>query len=179
MRDLVQAHGPQAHGALLLLLAVPCLLPVPGAGTALGGGIAWLAFMMWRGHGTPDLPPRVAELELSQRWARRVMAGLAWVYALAGRHARERFSPMAGPRWQGVIALTVGLMAAIIVLPIPFGNLLPALAVMLIGIGLVFRDGVVISLGLLGACLTCGVTAGLVWMAWGWGTEWLPGQLGL
>lgn len=35
-------------------------------------------------------------------------------------------------------------MAVIVVLPIPFGNLLPALAMTLIGLGLVFRDGVAV-----------------------------------
>ena len=40
MRALAQAHGPEAHGTLLLLLAMPCLLPVPGVGTVLGMGMA-------------------------------------------------------------------------------------------------------------------------------------------
>jgi hypothetical protein len=38
-------------------------------------------------------------------------------------------------------------MAFIVVMPIPFGNVLPALALMLIGLGLVFRDGVAVVLG--------------------------------
>lgn len=40
-------------------------------------------------------------------------------------------------------------MAAIIVMPIPFGNLLPAVALVFIGLGLLFRDGVAVILGLL------------------------------
>jgi tellurite resistance protein TerC len=64
MRAMAQAHGPEAHGTLLLLLAMPCLLPVPGVGTVLGLGMAALAVAMWRGHCTPCLPQRVAELEL-------------------------------------------------------------------------------------------------------------------
>lgn len=43
MRAMAQAHGPEAHGTLLLLLAMPCLLPVPGVGTVLGLGMAALA----------------------------------------------------------------------------------------------------------------------------------------
>lgn len=37
----MQASGPEVHGTLLLLLATPCLLPVPGAGTALGPGLVF------------------------------------------------------------------------------------------------------------------------------------------
>ena len=58
-------------------------------------------------------------------------------------------------------------------LPIPFGNLLPALAMMLIGLGLVFRDGVAVVLGLITAVLALFVTAGLVLMAWVYGSEWI------
>ena len=49
MRAMAQAPGPEAHGTLLLLLAMPCLLPVPGVGTVLGLGMAALAAAIWRG----------------------------------------------------------------------------------------------------------------------------------
>ena len=68
-------------------------------------------------------------------------------------------------------------MALIVVMPIPFGNVLPALALMLIGLGLVFRDGVAVVLGLAMAALAMCVTAGVMLMAWVWGSEWLLGLL--
>ena len=176
MRAMAQAHGPDAHGTLLLLLAMPCLLPVPGVGTLLGLGMAALAVAMWRGRAAPCLPQRVAELELPRHWARRVLEGLASAYALAGRHARTRLSHLAGPTWRSAVAVAVGLMAIIVVLPIPFGNLLPALALMLLGLGLVFRDGVAVVAGLAGAALALSVTAGLMAMTWIWGSEWILGQ---
>jgi TerC family integral membrane protein len=141
MRAMAQAHGPEAHGTLLLLLAMPCLLPVPGVGTVLGLGMAALAVAMWRGHCTPCLPQRVAELELPRHWAQRVLVGLASAYALAGRHARARLSHLATSGRRVGDGARRGLMAAIVVMPIPFGNLLPAVALVFIGLGLVFRDG--------------------------------------
>lgn len=89
MRAMAQAHGPEAHGTLLLL-AMPCLLPVTGVGTVLGLGMAALAVAMWRGHCAPCLPHRVAEPELPRHWTQRVLVGLASAYTLAGRHARAR-----------------------------------------------------------------------------------------
>ncbi len=175
MRALAQAHGPEAHGTLLLLLAMPCLLPVPGVGTVLGLGMAALAVAMWRGHCAPCLPPRVAELELPHHWARRVLVGLASAYALAGRHARARLSHLATSGRGSATALAVGLMATIVVMPIPFGNLLPALALVFIGLGLVFRDGVAVILGLLMSGVALVATTGLLLMAWVWGSEWIVG----
>ena len=66
-------------------------------------------------------------------------------------------------------------MAVIVVLPIPFGNVLPALAMMLIGLGLVFRDGVAMILGLLMSGVAVVATTGLLLMAWVWGREWILG----
>ena len=175
MRAMAQAHGPEAHGTLLLLLAMPCLLPVPGVGTVLGLGMAALAVTMWRGHCVPCLPQRVAELELPRHWAQRVLVGLASAYVLAGRHARARLSHLASAGRRSTIALAVGLMATIVVMPIPFGNLLPALALVFIGLGLVFRDGVAVVVGLLMSGVAVVATTGLLLMAWGWGSEWILG----
>ena len=173
MRDMAHAHGPEAYGTLLLLLAMPCLLPVPGVGTVLGMGIAALAVAMWRGHCAPCLPQRVAELELPRHWAQRVLVGLASAYAVAGRHARARLSHLASVGRGSATAIAVGLMAAIVVVPIPFGNVLPALALMFIGLGLVFRDGVAVVLGLVVSGVALVATTGLVLTAWAWGSEWL------
>ncbi|MBC7942094.1 MAG: exopolysaccharide biosynthesis protein [Chitinophagaceae bacterium] len=173
MQTMAQAHGPEAHGTLLLLMAAPCLLPVPGVGTVLGLGMAALAAAMWRGHSSVCLPRRVAELELSRHWARRVLGLLASAYAMAGRYSRARLSHLASAGRRSWTAAAVGLMAVIVVLPIPFGNVLPALAIMLIGLGLVFRDGAAVLLGLTTAGAALFVTAGLVLMAWVWGSEWL------
>lgn len=172
LRSLAQAHGPAAHGGLLLLLAAPCLLPVPGVGTVLGVGMTALAATMWRGDAAHGLPARVAEVEMSRPWAQRVLRLLASTYAMAGRFARERLSHLASAGQRSWIAATVALMAIIIVLPIPLGNVLPALAMMLIGLGLVFRDGVAIVLGFATAGLALVFTAGLISAVWIVGGDW-------
>ncbi|WP_428418393.1 exopolysaccharide biosynthesis protein [Methylibium sp.] len=179
MQTLAHAHGPAAHGTWLLLMAVPCLLPVPGVGTVLGLGMVALAVAMWRGQSAACLPRRVAELELSSHWAQRVLGMLASAsaYAVAGRFAKARLSHLASAEGRSWTAAAIGLMALIVVMPIPFGNVLPALALMLIGLGLVFRDGVAVVLGLAMAALAMCITAGVMLMAWVWGREWLLGLL--
>jgi len=47
----------------------------------------------------------------------------------------------------------VGLIVALVVMPIPSGKVLPALALTLIGLGLVCRDGAAVVLGLVMAGL--------------------------
>ena len=67
------------------------------------------------------------------------------------------------------------MMAIVVVLPIPFGNLPPALALKLIGLGPVFRDVVAVAIGIVGAGLTLCMSAGLMMMAWVLGSEWILG----
>lgn len=55
-------------------------------------------------------------------------------------------------------------------MPIPFGSLLPALALMLVGLGLVFRDGVAVVLGLLSAMAPV-ATIGLLLATGAWGSD--------
>jgi hypothetical protein len=68
-------------------------------------------------------------------------------------------------------------MGALIFLPIPLGNVLPALALVLLGLGLAFRDGlaVLLATALAGAAVV--YTAALGMVAWAWGLaplmQWL------
>ena len=96
LQSLAQAHWPATNGSLLLLLmAAPCRLPVPGVGTVFGVGLAALAIAMWRGQAEEHLPGRVARLELPRHWAQRVLVLLAATYAVAGHLARARLTDLA------------------------------------------------------------------------------------
>ncbi|MBL8351178.1 MAG: exopolysaccharide biosynthesis protein [Burkholderiaceae bacterium] len=169
LSTLADLHGPATQGTLLVLLAAPCMLPMPGVGSVLGLGLALMALAMWRGHGAAGLSQRVARFELSAAWARRVLELLARFYDLAGRMSRSRLGGLAESRPRSWIAAKTGLMAVLIILPIPFGNVLPALALMLLGLGLAFRDGVAVLLSTALAGTAVLYTAGLGVAAWVWG----------
>jgi len=176
---LADLHGPAAQGTLLVLLAAPCVLPVPGIGNVMGLGLMLLALAMWRGCDAAQLPARVADVELPAVWARRVLGLLARFYALAGRWSRQRLQPLAGEapqRWQ---AAKVGLMGGLIFLPIPLGNVLPALALVLLGLGFAFRDGLAVLLAAAAGTVAVAYTAALGAAVWAWGLaplqQWLGG----
>lgn len=177
LAHLADLHGSAAQGTLLVLLAAPCLLPVPGVGSVLGLGLALLAVAMWRGQDLQHLPGRVAALELPGHWARRVLALLARFYALAGRLARQRLGHLARPRPRSWPAAGAALMALLIVLPIPFGNVLPALALMLLGLGQVFDDGLAVLLSAATAAAALAYTGALALALWLWGLEPLVQRL--
>jgi hypothetical protein len=72
MHAMAHARGPEAQGTLLLLTAMPCLLPVRGVGPLLGLGTAAPAVAMCRGYCAPCFPQQVVELELPRDRAQRV-----------------------------------------------------------------------------------------------------------
>lgn len=178
LRDISAAHGAAAQGTLLVMLAAPCMLPVSGVGSVLGCGLAMIGAALWRGEVTEHLPARVAGLEMPLPWARRVLRLMAAIYGLAARFLRPRLSRFSATDGRPWIAVNVCLMAVLIVLPIPFGNLLPALALILLGLGLVFSDGLAVLLSGVAGALALAFTAVLGVLAWYWGTAWISSPLG-
>jgi hypothetical protein len=158
-------------------MAAPCLLPVAGVGTLLGLGLVAVALALWRGHEPVGLPPRVAAMALPRDGAQRVLGLIAHFYAFASRCSRARLTHLVRTgrcRWT---AASVGAMAVLIVLPIPFGNVLPALALTAFGLGMVFRDGAAVLLGAVFSVLALAFTAALGLAAWHWGGEGLTAWL--
>lgn len=168
LAQLAQAHGPALPGSMLVLLSVPCVLPIPGIGNVMGAALAVLALAGWHHGELGDLPGRVARVTLPARWARRVLNLLAWFYAGSGRWCRVRLSGVAEMRPRSWMSPLVGLMGGLIFLPIPLGNVLPALALVLLGLGLAFRDGLAALAGCGVAMLALVYTVALGVGAWAW-----------
>lgn len=168
---LAQAHGPALPGSLLVLVSAPCALPIPGIGNVLGVTMMIMALAMWRGEDWTVLPSRVARLQMSARAARWVLRLLAHVYRLAGRWSRERFCHLTVLERRTWLAPKVALMGVVIFLPLPFGNVLPALAVAVLGVGIAFRDGLAVlsaaGLALASVAYAAAMAAG----AWAWIVE--------
>ncbi len=168
---LAQAHGPALPGSLLVLVSAPCALPIPGIGNVLGVTMIVMALAMWCGRDWAVLPARVARLEISARAAQRVLRLLARIYRLAGRWARERLCHLTVLPRRTWVAPKVALMGVVIFLPLPFGNVLPALAVVVLGVGIVFRDGLAVlsaaGLAMASVAYATAVAAG----AWAWIVE--------
>jgi hypothetical protein len=64
------------------------------------------------------------------------------------------------------LALVMALMGVLIALPIPFGNTLPGLSVIVMGLGLAIGDGLAVLGALILAVLATGTSIALTWAAW-------------
>ena len=169
---MTSRDSPDALGSLLILMAVPCVLPIPGIGNVMGLGMMGLAWAIWRGDPAMGLLSRTRTSPLNAHRRRQIRRGIRWVHQLAAPWCRPRLEGLVrlAPRsWHAASAAAlVSTMGVLIFLPIPLGNVLPAASVTCLGLGLSHRDGVAAlwSAGL--AVLALAYTAVLAAGAWAW-----------
>lgn len=146
--DLVAILGDRAFGALLLILSIPNILPVPGLSTATGLPMLLIGAQIAAGRDRPWLPRRLAALTLERDAFLRVIAKAKPHIDRLERHLRPRLPALTTPTAERLLGVAVMILAGILSLPIVFGNQPPALAIALIALGLIEKDGVFVLSGL-------------------------------
>lgn len=139
--DLLRLHGEGSLPVLVMLLSLFTLIPVGGTGWVVSFFIVALGWYWARGRERVELPPSLGRLTLNERWSLRSLHGLAWLYQRAGRWMRPRWQAWRHERTRGWWGAWIAVMATIIFLPLPFGNVLPSVSLVLLGLGWMFRDG--------------------------------------
>lgn len=147
--DLLRVHGDSSMAVVLIVLAMVTVLPVAGVGTMLSGAIVLWAWAWLRQ--LEHLPgfARIEQLPLPSRVASRSLRWLARLHLLRSRWFKTRCEAVFQPVWRVLWFIWITAMALVIFLPIPFGNVLPALSLLLFGLALMARDGLAMLLSLL------------------------------
>jgi len=144
--DLLELHGDASVAVLLMLMASLTVIPIAGAGTVLSFVLLLLAWAWTRGHDSVNLPARVGALELNETWTRRCLHGLAWLHERSQRWLRPRWQVWSHRTTRPLWGAWIVLMAGVIFLPLPFGNVLPSVSLVLLSLGWMARDGVALLL---------------------------------
>lgn len=146
--ELTQMFGGRAIGALLFVFGLACMLPLPPGGTTiLGLPLLLLAPQLVIGASAPWLPERVKRRTLSTADLRlglpRLIPSLQKIEAVS----RPRLVALFNPVGERLIGLLCTVLALVLILPIPLGNILPALAVTVLSFSLIQRDGLIALVG--------------------------------
>jgi len=158
--DLLAAMQDRAFGALMFIFAVPNVLPTPpGTSAVLGAPLVFLTAQLALGR-SPWLPRVIADRSLGRaEFAALINRIVPWL--IKGEQLLSpRASWMVLPPAEYVIGALCFLMAVILFLPIPLGNILPAFTICLFSLGILERDGVWIVAGLI-------ATVASVVLVWG------------
>ena len=156
--EIVDRFGRRAFGALLFIFSTPNLLPLPpGSSTVLGAPLVLLSPQVALGVHAPWLPRFVDDREISGLDLNRFFGRLLPAVERFEKISRPRLGFLFGGLGDRLLGLVCTLLALILILPIPFGNLLPALTIGVLAFSLVQRDGVFALLGYGLAAASAGV----------------------
>ncbi len=148
--DLVGHLGERAPGFLLLALAMPTVVPSPGipVGVVFGTVLAVVALQMAAGRDRLHLPDWVARRRVPRALVDRMLARAAPVMEWIERRMAPRLPGLTRRGAVRPLGVLTVLMGFLIALPIPFGNTLPGLAVMVVALGLLAHDGLAVAIGI-------------------------------
>lgn len=164
--QLVEELDEAGLGLLLVLLALPSFIPTPGVplGLVFGTAMSLVAGQVMLGRSRLSLPGWLAGRRVSARGIGTAVAWLAPHMRRVERRLRPRLAILTGRATRLLLAPTVLLLGVAILLPIPFGNQLPALAAIVLAFALICRDGLAVLAGLSLAVIALAWNAGVVFL---------------
>lgn len=162
--EIVDHFGARAFGAVLFVFAVPNLLPLPpGSSTVLGLPLLVIAPQLALGARRPWIPKVLGRRTIERSVLAKMAVQTAPLLRKAEALTKPRLAFLFGRPGDVAIGAICTLLAGVLILPIPLGNMLPAAAVSVLSLSLVQRDG---ALALLGYVLAA-ASVSVLWLAGG------------
>lgn len=165
LAELVARLDNQARGVLMILIALPnCLPGIPGTSAVTGLPLVFLTLQMAFNR-PPWLPGFIARRSVSRQWLSDVLArAIPWLRRIE-LLIRPRLSTLTSDTAERLVGALGVVLSLTIMLPIPLGNALPAIALIVFSLGFIGRDGVWILAGLFIAGMSAAVLVLAGWAA--------------
>ncbi|BAF88307.1 MULTISPECIES: exopolysaccharide biosynthesis protein [Azorhizobium] len=166
--DLLDALRNRAFGISFLLFGLPNCIPMPpGIPVICGIILALIGLQMAMGRQELWLPQAISKRTFSRSVLETIVnRSRSWILWFE-RWSRPRMEVFAGPTSRRVVGALVVLLGFVLLLPIPFlGNMPPGIAVCILGLGLVERDGAVILGGFFATAIGTLVAFAMTWAIW-------------
>ncbi len=160
---IIDHFGKRSFGGALFTCALLNLLPLPpGSSTLLGLPLLLIAPQLALGARRPWLPRGLAERTVDPKLlATGCRGAIHWVGKIEAVTTR-RWAFMFGRLGDVLLGAVSTLLAAVLILPIPLGNLLPSMAILVLALSLIQRDGLLAIAGY----LVAGLSAAVLVVSW-------------
>ena len=166
--DLLEALKRRALGALMFIFAIITALPMPpGVSAVVGAPLVFLSAQLMLGMNA-WLPRIITDRSLSRVDFHRVVKAASPWLARAEGIMKPRFEFLARRPAVYFAGLVTFVMSLLVLLPIPGANMAPSIAICIIALGLLERDGIWIVLGALVGIISTVVVAGIYWVLITW-----------
>lgn len=158
--QMLEQFDSRAFGAMLLVFGLLNCLPLPpGSSTILSLPILLLAPQIAWGSDVPWLPRKLLNHPLKRDDLRGLFRRLTPIVRRMELVTRPRLKILFRPVGERLIGVVCTLLALVLVLPIPLGNLAPGATVAVLALALLQRDGLLALLGYLMAAVSVGLLA--------------------
>ncbi|MFZ2620632.1 MAG: exopolysaccharide biosynthesis protein [Alphaproteobacteria bacterium] len=142
LEELRDAFGNRAFGLLLLLTVAACtFIPIPGLGLILGFLPLILGAMLCAGFSRPWLPSAVLKKPIKQKYFHQFLDKAEPHWVKIEKYLHPRWEWVFHPWAERVMGALIILQSIFVILPGPLTNLLPSIAMLLLALALLVRDG--------------------------------------
>lgn len=178
--DLIRAMGDRSFGHALAIFALPVASPLtlPGISAIVAIPLILISGQLLIGLSEPWLPGWIAKRSFKKQDFEKVVLKMLKYFGIVEKVIRPRWgfaTTVVMERFTGLLLL---ILAIVIALPIPFGNMLPAIPIFVIGLGMTERDGLLIFAGSASGFAVLAVMAGAILFLFSQLIQILSGWLG-
>lgn len=169
--EMIHAFGSRGYGVLIILFALPNLLPVyiPGWSPIFGIPLAIVCLQLALGLPEPRLPRILTERSMRREDLQMIVEkSIPWVQRIE-RYVRPRPSWLTGWKADRLVGAYGVFLAILVIVPLPLTNGPPSLACAIMAMGLLEEDsravvaGAVVGVG--ASVLALSIIAGVCWVA--------------
>lgn len=173
--ELIQSLGSRAFGPTILICALPEALPLPIAGVSaiIGAPLIVFSTQLLLGFSSPRIPKWLAKRSFKRKDLEKIVDRILRYLRRIERLIRPRWQFATTPLVERFLGLLFLILAIVIALPIPLGNMLPAIAIVLISLGLIEADGVLVVVGTIFALIVLAIMASAIAALFSWAIAFL------
>jgi hypothetical protein len=147
-QTLVDHMGRKGFGPVLLALGVPMLAPLPpGVPIVFAVPLLIICLQMVVGRETLWLPRWISRKGIEREKLAKLVAKVTPTVAKVEKHLKPRLSFLVEGLGERALGVTCTVVAVILVLPVPFANLVPSMAITAFGLALARKDGLLALAG--------------------------------
>ncbi|MDW8444950.1 MAG: exopolysaccharide biosynthesis protein [Acetobacteraceae bacterium] len=168
--EMIHAFGARGYGILMILFALPNLLPIyiPGWSPIFGVPLAIVCLQLALGFPEPRLPRFLTDRSMRREdLALIVEKSAPWIRRIE-RYVRPRPSFLTGWKADRIVGAYGVFLACLVIVPLPFTNGPPSLAVAIMAMGLIEEDSRAIAVGALvgvfATALAFAIIGGVFWV---------------
>ena len=145
---VARLEGHDGLGPVLFVLTLPVMLPLPpGVSMVMALPVLVVAPQVAAGRRKLWLPGWLARRKLKHDGLAKLLHRLLPLLEKAERVVKPRLAALTGRMGEALAGFACTLLGIILVLPIPFANLLPSWSLAALSLGLTRRDGVFVMAG--------------------------------